>query len=521
VGLRWIDLTILLAYLATLMIIGLRFSRRQNTTETYFVAKRSIPAWMMGLSLLATLISSVTFIAYPGAAYSGNWSLLVPGFMAVISLVLVGAVLIPFYRHVVQMSAYEYFGKRFDYGIRVYGSIMFALGHFTKMGFVVYLLALTVSSMTGWTTDYVIVALGAITIFYTLIGGMEAIIWADVVQGIILWIGALVCIVILLLLNPGGTTGAFHLITSQGKMSLGSPALNLRQPTILVLALYGFFFYLQKYSADQTVVQRYLVGKSDRDALKGIALGASLCVPAWAIFMLIGSLLWAFYKQTGEALPAFITKGDQVFPHFISTHIPAGVAGVFLSALLGAAMANLSSDFNSLSAICVEDYYRRLHPNSSDQRRLRMGKAFVGCIGTCCVIVALTLAHSKGGALSLWYTLSAIVAGGLAGLFLLGFLSARTNRSGAWTGIVASLLFTVWATLTVNGGKLLNLGHWNYPWHDYTIGVVGHLLLLGTGWLASLPFATMPDADRLTFWGWLRQSRNRRPVELASSPAIR
>jgi SSS family solute:Na+ symporter len=517
VGLHWVDLAILFAYLAALMTIGVRFSRRQNTTETYFVAKRSIPAWAMGLSLLATLISSVTFIAYPGAAYSGNWSLLVPGFMAVLSLILVGAILIPFYRHVVRMSAYEYFGKRFDYGIRVYGSIMFALGHFTKMGFVVYLLALTVSSMTGWTTDYVIVGLGAITIFYTLVGGMEAIIWADVVQGIILWIGALVCIVVLLLAIPGGAAGAFHLITAQNKMSLGSPALNLRQPTILVLALYGFFFYLQKYSADQTIVQRYLVAKSDRDALKGIALGASLCVPAWAVFMLIGSLLWAFYKQTGEVLPAFITKGDQVFPHFISTHIPVGVAGVFLSALFGAAMANLSSDFNSLAVICVEDYYRRLRPESSDRKRLEMGKAFVACIGTCCIVVALTLAHSKGGALSLWYTLSGIVAGGLAGLFLLGFLSARANRSGAWAGIMASLLFTVWATLTLNGGKLLNLGHWNYPWHDYTIGVVGHLLLLGVGWLASLLFATPSGSDRLTLAGWLRQSRNQRMAEIVSS----
>jgi SSS family solute:Na+ symporter len=106
-GLRWIDFSILVAYLCTLVMIGLRFSRRQNTTEAYYVAKRSIPAWAMGLSLLATLISSVTFIAYPGAAYSGDWSLLVPGFMAVLSLAVVGAILIPFYRHVVRMSAYE------------------------------------------------------------------------------------------------------------------------------------------------------------------------------------------------------------------------------------------------------------------------------------------------------------------------------------------------------------------------------------------------------------------------------
>src|SRR5215470_17371753 len=138
---RWLDLLVIAAYMATLVSFGIRFSRRQTSTDRYFVAKRSIPAWAMGLSLLATLISSVTFIAYPGSAYGSDWSNLTPGFMVVLVLALVGLVIIPFFRHVVGVSVYEYFGKRFGYGARVYSSVAFAAGHFSKMGFVFYLLS--------------------------------------------------------------------------------------------------------------------------------------------------------------------------------------------------------------------------------------------------------------------------------------------------------------------------------------------------------------------------------------------
>src|SRR5499427_5764311 len=150
ITLRWLDLGVLLVYLGGMVAMGLWFSRRQTTTEAYFVAKRSIPHWAMGVSIYAALISSITFIAYPGSAFAGNWNELVPGFMVVGVLILVGAVIIPFFRHAVGMSTYEYFGKRFGYPARAYSALAFTLGHFSKMGFVIYTLALTISAMTGW-----------------------------------------------------------------------------------------------------------------------------------------------------------------------------------------------------------------------------------------------------------------------------------------------------------------------------------------------------------------------------------
>jgi SSS family solute:Na+ symporter len=501
---RWPDLAIIVGYVLVLIAIGLRFSRRQTTTEAYFVAKRSVPSWAMGLSLLATLISSVTFVAYPGSSYAGNWSLLVPGFMVIGVLALAGTALIPFYRHVVGMSAYEYFERRFGRPTRTYASLAFLAAHFSKMGFVLYLMALTLNSITGWPIDVVIVVVGAAVICYTLIGGMEGVIWTDVIQAFITWAGVIVCLGYLLFLPPGGPAAVFRVAAEHNKFSLGSADWSLSSPTLLVLTLYGFFWYLQRYSADQTVVQRYLVAKSDRGALRGVSLGALLCVPVWALFMLVGTCTWAFYQLSGEALPKFITKSDQIFPHFVATHLPVGVAGVFMASLIGASMTMLASDLNSLSVVCIEDFYRLLRPAALDARRLRAAKSVVAVVGALAAVTAIALAHMRGGALSLWFAVSAIVSGGLAGLFLLAFLSRRANRRGVYCGIAASLAVTIWAVLTKGKQPLVNLGGYNFPWDDLMIGAVGHVALIVVGYAASLLF-NEPHDESMTLWAWLKR----------------
>ena len=507
---RWLDLVIVVAYMTGMALVGLRFSRRQTNTETYFMAKRSVPSWAMGLSMLATLISSVTFVAYPGSSYAKDWSLLVPGFLVLGVLILVGSVIIPFYRHMVGMSVYEYFEKRFGRPTRVYASLAFSLAHFSKMGFVFYLMALTINSITGFSIDWVILLAGAVMIFYTLIGGMQAVIWTDVIQAFLCWVGVFVCLGYLLFLPPGGPAAVFRLAAANGKFSLGPAVLDFSSPTIPVLILYGFFWYLQRYTADQTIVQRYLVAKSDRGALKGVALGALLCIPVWTLFMLIGTCTWAFFRLTGEKLPAYVTKADQVFPYFVGTHLPAGVSGLFMAALIGAAMTMLASDLNSLAVVGVEDLYRQFRPRATDQRRMRAARSLVVIIGSLSAATALLLAHTKGGALQMWFTVSAIFSGGLAGLFLLAFLSRRANRRGVYVGILASVLVTVWAVLT-KGGKLLDLGRFNFAWDDLMIGAVGHMVLLVTGYLASLLFQRGGEeaaAHDMTLWGWLERSRS-------------
>ena len=515
------DVAVIAAYLLLLAGIGARFRRGQTTTDSYFVAGRSIPGWAAGMSLLATIITSVTFIAYPGAAYAGDWSLLVPGILFVAVLAAIGPVIVPFFRQAVSMSVYEYFGKRFGAAVHMYASFAFAAGHFAKMGFVFYLLALSLSGVTGWPVAPIIAVLGVVAVFYTFIGGLRAVIWTDVVQGFLLWAGVGVAAGFLLFSARTTPAAMLHLIAMHHKTSLGSFTFNLAKPTVWTLALYGFFFYLQKYTADQTVGQRYLAARTDRAALFGATLGAWMCLPVWTAFMLIGSLLWAFYALTGIALPAAITRPDQVFPYFIVTQLPAGAGGLILAALCGAAMSMLASDLNCLALVLVEDFYAQFFPRHSDAQRLRFGKAAVVFCGAMAIAVALWLTRTHSAALALYYTATAIVAGGLAGLFLLAFLSRRASSTAALAGIAANLLFTAWATLTLSSGKSLNLGAANYPWHEYTIGAVGNLLLLAVGLVtAALVPARASQATPQTLWDWLGARRHARiaAIQLGETP---
>ncbi len=513
-----VDLIVIAAYLLTLVGIGLHFSGKQKTTDSYFVAGRSIPGWAAGMSLLATIITSVTFIAYPGAAYAGNWNLIVPGLLFIAVIAALGPIVVPFFRHVVSMSVYEYFGKRFGAGVRMYSSFAFAAGHFAKMGFVFYLLALSVAGFTGWSITMLLVGLGVITIFYTFVGGLKAVIWTDVAQGMLLWTGVGVTLLLLLFASPAGPGAMLHLIAVHHKTSLGSMSFDLAKPTFWTLAIYGFFFYLQKYTADQTVVQRYLAAKSDISALHGIIMGASLCLPVWVAFMLIGSLLWAFYQLSGQVLPAAITRPDQVFPYYMVSQMPIGVGGLFLAALFGAAMSMLASDLNCLGLILVEDFYAYFFPKHNDGQRLRFGKISIVLCGFLAIGVALILSNTHGSALAMYYTATAIVAGGLAGLFLLAFLSRRAGRGAAIAGIVVNLLFTAYATLTLGGGKILNLHNYNYPWSEYAIGAIGNLLLLAVGLLYAALFpAPAGTSTNNTLWGWLAFRKQSTAVSLGDN----
>src|SRR5579884_1350432 len=515
--LRFLNSAIIGLYMAAIIALGLYFSRRQRTTDRYFVASRSIPGWAMGISLLATIITSVTFIAYPGAAYAGDWSLIVPGIMIVAIPASIGVVVVPFFRHVVGMSAFEYFALRFGAGVRLYGSAMFAAGHLCKMAFVLYLLALTVNSITGWNSTLLLVATAFVGILYALVGGFEAIIWADVIQGALLWVGVLLAIGFLLYLTPASPSAIFHAAVQAHKFSFGPTAWNLRGPTILVLLIYGTFFYLQKYTADQTVVQRYLVARSDRQALRGILLGAALCLPVWTLFMLAGTLLWGYYHFSHEALPTFITRNDQVFPFFLSSHLPPGVGGIFLAALFGAGMAMLSSDLNCLSAVLVRDFYQRWKPGATDRQALSMGRIFVLINGAVALAGAGALAHSHGTVLALYYAVTSIVAGGLAGIFLLAFLSRRTTARAVYAAIFANLAFIIWATLTSGKDPLISGSRFRFPWHEYMIGATGQMLVIAVGLAASRFLKPQSDTEEpMTLWKWLRARQRPGPVAVSS-----
>lgn len=518
--LNWIDYAIIVGSLLLAVGMGVYFAHRQKDTSAYFKASGKIPVWAVGMSIFATLISSVTFLAYPGAAYGGNWILLVQGLMVPLVLIALIGIIVPLFRKVVRLSTYEYFERRFGPMARFYSSIAFILTHFTKMGSVFYLVSMALAAFMGVDIYWIIAILGVTIILLTFLGGMEAIVWMDVVQGGLLIGGGLLCVVLLLFAygtpysagdilstawNATTTVGSYEV----SKIGVGPFQWDFVETTFWVMVFNGIFYALQKYGTDQTIVQRYLTAKNDHEAKKAAFIGVFLSVPVWTMFMFVGSLLFAYYQLSPDAAIEGM-KPDAVFPHFISTQLPMGVRGIIIAAIAAAAISSLDSDLNCLSAIVVEDYLVRFKSNLTDKAKLNAGRLVVLLAGLGAVAIAVLYVQSNGGAvLETIFSFYAIFSAGIVGIFLLGLCSKRANKQGLYVGLIVCILFTAYAMLTSpqkmpDGSKqaLLDLGAWNYTHSKYMLGVYSHIIVLVVGYLASFLFKT-PEADNeLTIYGW-------------------
>lgn len=507
---HWIDSLIVFASVLATIGVGLYFAKRQKSSDHYFSGSQNIPSWAIGLSIFATLISSVTFLAYPAAAYKSNWILLVQGLMVPLVLVCIIWLVVPLYRKAIRLSAYEYFERRFGFGARVYSSMAFMLTHFSKMGTVLYLVCLVLNTLSGIPIMTLIITIGLCIVFLTLVGGIEAVIWMDVIQGFMIVGGGLLCLGLLLFKPEAGPIATLQQAWDMGKIDFGPYNLSFTELTFWVMAINGAFYALQKYGTDQTIVQRYIVAKSDKDAKKASYIGVLTTVPVWLLFMLIGSLLYVFYHNGTAVLPEGM-KADEVFPFFMSTQLPVGVVGLVLSAIVAAAFSTLASDMNCLSAIGVEDYYQRLKPNCTDKQRLKMGRWLVGISGIAMMGVATLYVIWQGeGVLGMVFELYAIFSAGIVGIFLLGLFSTRANWQGLYIGIGVTVLFTAYAMLTSTkfevGGEeriLLDLGSWNFTQHKYMLGVYSHLIVIVVGYVASLFFKKQSLGEQLTIYSFL------------------
>lgn len=505
-----IDYCIILIVLGITLYLGFRFANKQNTTENFFLSKGNFPSWALGLSLLSTLISSVTFLGYPAQGFTSNWILLVQGLM--VPIVLLGTIwfIVPLFRKVIGLSTYEYFEKRFGRFARYYSSSSFILRQFAGMGTVLFLIAVAINKMTGISPFIILAVVGFILVLVNLKGGMQAVIWLDVFQGFMLFASGIICLCILLYAIKGGIPEAIKVATENDRAGFGPYDFKFTQLTLIVMIINGAFYAIQKYGTDQTVVQRYLTAKTDKSAIRASLLGISLTVPVWTIFMFIGTALFVFYKQQG--LPEGI-KAEAVFPHFIMTELPTGVIGFIVAALISAAICSLSADLNSLAAVGIEDYYKKLRPEKTDKQYLHISKSFVVISGLISIgIGALYLFTGNEGVLGVVFTIYAIFSGGIVGIFLLGLFSARANRQGVNIGIIACILFTAYAFLTSTpvGIKkptlLLDMGAYNFTHHKLMLGVYSHLIVIVVGYIASLFFPKPVLEKNLLYSSW-KQNR--------------
>lgn len=512
-----IDYIIVILSILAAIGTGVYFAHKQKDTSHYFAGGGKIPAWAVGISIFATLISSVTFLAYPGAAYADNWILLVQGLMVPIVLVALIGIIVPLFRKVIRLSTYEYFERRFGLFARLYSSFAFTLGHFSKAGTVFFLVSMALATFLDINIYSIVLILGVTIIILTLFGGMEAIVWMDVAQGFLLIGGGIICIAILMFGIEGGPAETFRIASEYNKISFGPYDWDLTQLTFIVMVLNGIFYALQKYGTDQTIVQRYLAAKNDHEAKKAAYIGVLMSVPIWALFMFIGTALFAYYHAQGAPMLPEGIKADEVFPYFIAHELPVGIRGLIIAALAAAAISSLDSDLNCLSAIAVQDYYMWFRRQATDQQQLRFGKWMVVAAGVGAIAVAcLYISWGGEGVLGALFSLYAIFSAGIVGIFILGLFSRRANSQGLYIGIAVAVLYTAYAVLTstkvdIHGTgvkeTLLDLGEWNFTHHKYMLGVYSHLIVLVIGYAASYLFKT-PLADKeLTIWGYLEERK--------------
>ena len=504
--LRTADIVVIGLGMALIAGIGALCSRKSRTADGYFLADRSLPGWAVGFSLMATIVSSMTFLALPAAAYQTNWRHFPANATYLLAVPVAWMLFIPFYRAGGLQSAYEYLERRFGLWARLYAGGAFIGFHLARMGLILYVASESIQLMIGrreeWVLDVVMIVFGVVVAGYTVLGGLRAVIWTDVVQGIALIGGGLICLPILLAGIPGGFGGLIDVAREHDKLTVGAWPGDASRHTLGATMLTKIIVFLQILGTDQTTVQRYFAAGSDRQARRALWIGGLLTVPVWGYFLLVGTALWAFYRF--QADPAITTLTDeQIFPHFIMTQVPAGVAGFVIIGLIAAAMSTLDSSINAIAATITNDFYRRLwRPRETNRHYGKIGKALSLAVGVVMIASGLVIHASRTaeGVEDLQTKLLSILGGGILGLFLLGLLTRRaTSRSAAIATTITVVTVTAWVGLATE-----TAAGWFPALHElvedtFWVGVVANPLLFALGWLLGSP-RDDDSLDGVTIW---------------------
>jgi len=436
-GFNRVDYAAVVVYLALLVAMGFYFSKREKSTDDFFLAGKRIPWWAAGLSIFGTQLSAITFLAIPAKSFADDWIY----FLVNMTIIAVAPVVVfcylPFYRRLDITTAYEYLERRFNLGARLIGSTTFLLFQTGRMGIVMFLPALALSAATGIDIYFCILAMGLLCTLYTVLGGMEAVVWTDVAQSFVLLGGATLSLVLIIGKVEGGFSGLVSTAWSEDKFHMLNWGSDITLPVVWVVVIGQFCANAVPYTSDQTVIQRYLTTATEKQARNAIWTNAFLTFPATLLFCSVGTALYAFYRTHPQSLDPTL-QTDAIFPLFIVQELPYGTAGLVLAGIFAASMSSLDSSMNSMATVTVTDFYRRLWKNKGDEHSdLRLARAltvFFGLLGTTIAIVLATFEIRS--LMDFYINLLGFVGGSLAGLFALGIFTRRANGAGALVGAI-------------------------------------------------------------------------------------
>jgi len=478
-----LDTIIFIAYMAGVTLFGASFFRKNLTSKAFTLGNRNIPGWVISMSIFATFVSSISFLALPGIAYQSNWNSFVFSLTIPLAALIAVKFFVPLYRRLNSPSAYSYLEDRFGPWARIYASVCYLLTQLMRVGTILYLLALTLHAVFGWNIALIIVITGFTIMAYSMLGGLQAVVWTDAIQGILLICGAILCVIFILFRMPEGAQQVFQIAGEQGKFSLGSFKLDLSSSTFWVVLVYGLFINLQNFGIDQNYIQRYMASRSDRAAKRSALSGGMLYIPVSLLFLFIGTALYTYYSSGAAILPDELQNpdnADQVFPHFIISQLPAGVSGLLIASIFAAGMSTISTSFNSSATVFLSDYYRKFGRGDQGEKGsmkvLYISSVIISVLG---IVIALAMINVKS-ALDTWWKLASIFSGGMLGLFLLGAFSRRSKSPAAMIGVLLGIAVIAWMSFSSLADDPSRYGN---IFHSYLTIVFGTLAIFICGFL--------------------------------------
>lgn len=472
----WQNMAVLTLYLLAVVMVGVYFMFKNSNTDDYFRGGQHIPWWAAACSIYATMLSSLTYVALPALVYRTDWLVYLGIMMILVVAPIAIYIAMPFFRQIDATSAYEYLSKRFNMPVRLFASALFTLFHVGRMGIVMALTALALAAVTPLEAWQCVLIMGVLCLIYCTLGGVEAVIWTDTVQTIVLLIGAVVCFIYIL----GGIDGGFSGFITRGmageKFTMVNWDFSLDSITTLsiwVIVLGGIGQNISSYTADQAVVQRYMVTSDERAAANSIWTNAIMAVPGALLFFCIGTGLYCFYQSQPEKLDPTI-QIDQIFPTFIATELPVGIAGLIVAGIFAAAQSTVSTSMNSIATTLVTDFMRPFNACRSEAAYLNAARLLtflMGVLGTGAALIFIS--PEIRSLMEQYFMVIGMFMGALGGLFVLGVTTRKANGWGAMIGLLAGvgLMFSVW----------------RLEWADgYLFATIGILTCLLVGYLASL-----------------------------------
>ena len=470
-GLNSVDLAIIALYLAGITLFGLRFRKKQRSLRDYFLADRNIPWWAIALSIVAAETSTLTIISIPGLAYDTNLTFLQVVMGYVVGRVIISVVLLPHYFRGDLYTAYELMERRFGRRLRSLTAGLFLLTRAAAEGVRVYAVSIVVAIALGTGEVASVAIIVALTLIYTFEGGLAAVIWTDVVQTVIYIGGTLVGVVTILHLVPGGWSTVHYLAQDAGKLRVFDFTPDFWRPyTFWAGVIGGAFLTTASHGTDQLIVQRLLAARNQKQSATALLSSGVAILGQFALFLIVGVMLWAFYQSPS----AKFGSADRIYPTFIVSHMPHGISGLLVAAILAAAMSNLSAALNSLSSSSMMDFFLRGR-DVDERRRLLLSRVATVLWALVLFGLAILSLHKVSRVIEVGLQIASVAYGALLGVFLLGVLTKRANERGAMVGMVCGFAIEMWLWL---GTRV--------PWTWYVM--IGTVVTFGVGYGLSLAF---------------------------------